>query len=331
MSFTSSTQFRYWMFEPEKLRELNTYINKVTKERLHSICSAASGTSYNTTKSHNHTLTIEEEKYVLNSRIVQIKGICDTMGYPPHVYATAAVFFKRLLLIHSTLEFDLLKVALTCIYMSCKVEDVQNKLCVFLDRIERNFRIGVKPHEILKMELILLEKLQFQIMVHHPFKALCNFIDDADFASSLRKNSVGDVYLESVSVFFQSLLTDSCFLFSPDLVALACLYYCNVEDKPIIQRYILIQMGYQCDVEVINAINTIGSMLQKSQMDTVEVARIEYDYNNLRSVFKVHQEQIDFERKEVFDRLEQERRAKKTNIRHLKEKEDLIRLFYDNN
>ncbi|PNW73458.1 hypothetical protein CHLRE_14g632783v5 [Chlamydomonas reinhardtii] len=97
-------------------------------------------------------------------QIIQEK--CREMRMPVKVMATAILYHKRFFLRHSSMEYDPGRVMITAIFMATKVEEYYTRAA----DIARSF--DVTEDLVVKQEVALLEGLNFDLVVHSPYRAL---------------------------------------------------------------------------------------------------------------------------------------------------------------
>jgi cyclin H len=128
---------------------------------------------------------------------------------------------------------------LTCLFLSCKAEDHYQDLSYFLAKIKEFSRADIKSEDIIKLELVVLQGLQFHLLVYHPYRSLHAFVNDKELTSQL--NTPGDkLYSAGIEGVKATLLTDASFLYPPGLIALAALYNRtpHAEDQAAIMSYV---------------------------------------------------------------------------------------------
>ncbi|KAG2447972.1 hypothetical protein HYH02_007001 [Chlamydomonas schloesseri] len=103
-------------------------------------------------------------------QIIQEK--CREMRMPVKVMATAILYHKRFFLRHSSMEFDPGRVMITAIFMATKVEEFYTRAA----DIAKSF--DVTEDLVVKQEVALLEGLNFDLVVHSPYRALQGLLQE---------------------------------------------------------------------------------------------------------------------------------------------------------
>ncbi|KAL0489956.1 cyclin H [Acrasis kona] len=333
MPFNKSSQYKFWFFDKEeKLLEIRKAINSSATDRILSYKSASPPKEGKKKKKdrvkQDDLLSVDDEYLILIKNIQKASLLCMRFNFPLHVEASAIMFFKRFFLGHSIMEYDISKIMLTCIYISCKAEDYYQDLSHFLAKVQEVTTAEVDPKEILKLELVVLQGLQFHMLVYHPYRSVFAFVHDPELTKSLRISSVNEIYEASKLIVRQSFLTDASFLFPPGLIALSSLHQCVVDDssQQSILRYVQAKFGHQ--EQVTNSLNTIANMLQESKTKMgVDTSVIEKKFVKLRKIVSNQQKETEKENNKIAEKKEQERRDKKTEERSIKEEQDTKNLL----
>jgi cyclin H len=344
MSFTKSTQYKHWFFDsPEKLWEIRNEVNREARERIKEIKptpSPSGGKKKLKPLKDNKLLNAYEEYQIVvkNTNILtqllerafssptHVEPLERAYSFPIHVEATAMLFFKRFFLAHSVMEYDITRIMVTCIFLSCKVEDYYVPLETILNRINKVSGAKFTPEEILKLELTVLEGLRFHLLVYHPFRSLYAFVHDNELKSSLKTTPVEDLYETGKQAIKKSLLTDAAFLYPPGLIALAVLYECVSADQPAFLGYI--QKKFAHTQQFMDSLKNITNMIRDAEAKSKESASsIEKKLKKVLSVVVAHQTETELEKKSKFEQKEAERRNKKAEERIAQEQEETRNLL----
>lgn len=134
------------------------------------------------------------------------------------VVSTAIVYFKRIYLRRSFLEVDPRPVAPTVVFMASKAEECgvnATKVVAAVALLGDSFCAHLTADDILRCEFESLGKLQFDLVVFHPYRDLVQLVADAGVTDCLQTawNIVNDSYR-----------TDVCLVYPPHLVAVAAIY-----------------------------------------------------------------------------------------------------------
>ncbi|KAM8961891.1 cyclin-H [Pelodytes ibericus] len=142
---------------------------------------------------------------------------------PKSVLGTACMYFKRFYLNNSVMEHHPRIIMLTCAFLACKVDEFNVSSTQFVGNLGEN-PIGQEKilEQILEYELLLIQQLNFHLIVHNPYRPFEGYLIDIktrypvlDNPEVLRKSA--DDFLHRVA------LTDACLLFTPSLIALTAI------------------------------------------------------------------------------------------------------------
>ena len=201
-----------WLYETKTI--LNT-------ERANKIRRVCSGTHLNATTDNDIYQKVKQEHLLLMHFERKLMELCQRMRVHETVEATAMIFFKRFYLVeHSVFEqkYSPIVVCATCLLLAGKTEEQRD-----LGAVRICEQVGLINHikDVIKMELVVLKALKFQLRVYHPFaparhllRMFQTFIDPGDYDSFC-----GDVE----RILRLSYLTECPFLFTPGQIALASL------------------------------------------------------------------------------------------------------------
>jgi len=209
MSYVKSTQYTDWKFDENELERLRTNAN-------------AKGVEGWTVQ---HSLHLE--RYYTR----KIQEICNLLKYPEKIQATAIVYFKRFYLFNCMLEYPPKVFMLTCIYLSCKVEENH------VDAKEFGQHLNQDGTLILQSEILVLKILKFHLNIFHPYKPAFGFIANMQEKKLLSKELADRLVNGTNSLIHDSLNTDLCFIFPPSQIALAAICVASKIEKNIVDVY----------------------------------------------------------------------------------------------
>ncbi|CAI5738642.1 unnamed protein product [Hyaloperonospora brassicae] len=201
MNFWHSTHYLYWMKDVSKadLRKRNPLDRKhLTDDEIDSI--------------HLANISLLEE---IGPRL-RVRQI---------IIYTAIVFYRRFYLTQSFVNFDPHLVVGTVFFLASKVEESQLSLTTVTSVLHHYTTNGVDEDEsmytfqdkdILECEFYVIEALQFDLILHHPFPSLLQLLDEFD------------IHEECLQLAWQliqySYRTDIIILYPPFMVAYAAAY-----------------------------------------------------------------------------------------------------------
>ncbi|KAK5576268.1 hypothetical protein RB653_007409 [Dictyostelium firmibasis] len=214
MSYNESSQIKNWMFSNERLKQLREQCNNQHKQVI----------LEKTPSSELNILCPDEELSLIHYYETKTLEIAMALNLPDKVSATAIIYIKRFYLENSIMQYGPKLVMLSCLFIACKTED--NHLDIdYYSNITK-----ASPSDITNLEVIILESLNFNLIVYHPFRPMYGYILDINDNFSLYNNTNGitpvkfDTLWETCKKSIQkSLFSDCCFEFHPQIIALACL------------------------------------------------------------------------------------------------------------
>lgn len=119
-----------------------------------------------------HLLNPAEESLFVRFYAHRLPEVWRLSGVPPEVQWTSLVFYQRIFVVRSPMEFDPMLVMFACIHIACKTEEVHD---MSLDRLLES-TVGLDEQlkrKVAALELPLLEALRFSLFVEpQPFTAL---------------------------------------------------------------------------------------------------------------------------------------------------------------
>lgn len=112
----------------------------------------------------------------------------------------------------------------TCVYLSCKTEEFNVSIGQFVGNIKGD---RVKAMDIiLSNELLLMQRLNYYLTVHNPFRPIEGFLIDiktrCQMAQPERLRGSIDEFVD------KTFLTDACLLYAPSQVNHQLLFFCIV-------------------------------------------------------------------------------------------------------
>ncbi|KAK4816691.1 hypothetical protein QYF61_020399 [Mycteria americana] len=142
---------------------------------------------------------------------------------PRSVVGTACMYFKRFYLNNSVMEYHPRIIMLTCAFLACKVDEFNVSSAQFVGNL-RESPLGQEKalEQILEYELLLIQQLNFHLIVHNPYRPFEGFLIDLKTRYPILENpevlrKTADDFLSRVA------LTDAYLLFSPSQIALTAI------------------------------------------------------------------------------------------------------------
>jgi len=248
-----------------------------------------------------------------------------------HVVATAKLFYRRFYIKRSVDRYDPRLLAVTVMYLAAKVEelgqyDLRSLLRKWNDLFREKFPKsaqdfhGFSVHLVHDYEFHVLDALEFQLVVFHPFTHLKKFTDDAN--PSDQKFSQ-DWYNTAWIITNDAYLSDVLMLYPPYLIALATLYISLVanpseeQQKQVQSWFNSLNVNLNCIQEIVKQImNQYEEMqkydqLSKDEKDSITTSAL----SKINSAFmSEHSKQGELHRKRARE-YEEERRRKKAKVK----------------
>jgi len=162
-------------------------------------------------------LTAFEIKKLKTHFCFVIQNLGNALKLRQRAISTAIVYFKRFYLKNSFVDCEPRLIAVTCLYLSSKVEEciTQAKKCsTKMKELDHSFNYTM--NDILECEFYVLEELDFCLVIYHPYKSLPLFLAN----SGLEPDTIEVVW----GIVNDSYKTDVCLMYAPYVVGLGCVY-----------------------------------------------------------------------------------------------------------
>lgn len=194
---------------------------------------------------------------------------------PKSVVGTALMFFRRFYLNNSVMEYHPRIIMLTCAYLSCKVEEFNVSCTQFVGNLLQESPAGQERvlEQILEFELLLIQQLNFHLVVHNPYRPMEGLLIDLktryptlENPESLRKSA--DDFLT------QAAMTDAGLLFPPSQIALTAILNSALRAGLSIESYLTECLGLKGDKESLSkmydAMRRMKTLLKKYELPKSE-------------------------------------------------------------
>lgn len=213
--------------------------------------------------------------------------------------------------------------------LSTKVEeDRRLSLDDLLFEIEKLAGKKYEREIVMKVEYQILQKINFDLLLYHPYHSLSAYFQDFTSLFPDLKNLNFEQINQKALLFIQkTFLTDVLFLYPPGIIAISSLFYCL--DKELILDYLKQRTKDQFDFDLLERnIKDIKDQVEKTDIkeDTKEIEK------KLRKIRKTVSEIIEKEEKETLEieMKEQEiKREKKFLQLKKQEEEEQRKLLFD--
>ncbi|VFQ63066.1 unnamed protein product [Cuscuta campestris] len=277
--FITSTHRAKWIFSPQDLKEKHKAANQRAKQALEKYGTTRMEVDVDGSFSYAEPLTdakftgekrpkalkVEEEQLLRAFYESKIQDVCDAFKFPCKIQATALIYFKRFYLQWSVMEHHPKNIMLTCIYTACKAEENH------VSAEELGKGIEQDHHVILNNEMLVLQSLDFDLIVFAPYRAVEGFLNDIEEFCGTK-----DQHINSLKNLFESakkeadkiMLTDATLLFPPGQLALAALRRANgipgvLDFDRYLERILAHQQASNAILDLSGPLNAIDSMINK--------------------------------------------------------------------
>nr|XP_005288208.2 cyclin-H isoform X2 [Chrysemys picta bellii] len=216
--YHSSTQRRHWTFRSEEeLARCRADANR--KFRCKAVaCGKAR-------PSDSLLMEPREELAICKYYERKLLDFCSVFkpAMPRSVVGTATMYFKRFYLNNSVMEYHPRIIMLTCAFLACKVDEFNVSSAQFVGNLRENPTGQEKALEqILEYELLLIQQLNFHLIVHNPYRPFEGFLIDLKTRYPLLENP--EVLRKTADDFLSRIaLTDAYLLFTPSQIALTAI------------------------------------------------------------------------------------------------------------
>ncbi|GFR44259.1 hypothetical protein Agub_g5461, partial [Astrephomene gubernaculifera] len=190
MDFATSSHRRRWLYtraslDEERRRLQQRLVEGVRKQRA--AADPGQPEAGSATKRPREPSPVDPVGELLMLKYYQqiIQEKCREMRLPLKVMSTALQYHKRFFLRHSSMEFDPGRVMITAIFMATKIEEHYTRAADIAAAFD------VSEDLVVKQEVALLEGLNFDLVVHSPYRALQGFVQELRDARTSPPSSSG--------------------------------------------------------------------------------------------------------------------------------------------
>jgi len=231
------------------------------------------------------------------------------------VKATALTYLKRFYFKHSVMEYDISNMVLTCIFLATKTEEKYMALSQFLEKVNEIAESKNLSNAIIfKNELVLLQGLNCELMVYHPYRSLYAYAHDLHEMIGDLADEVYDGAQKTITEILKS--TEAMFLYSPSVIALASLYMFN----PDIAKTFMANKFKGSEVQIIQQSEEIKLLLDAP----LEKPKLKAAEKKLKKTRKILDVQIKNLEEQIIKQYEEERRQKREQKYQDRDKKSLL-------
>ncbi|XP_018614424.1 cyclin-H isoform X2 [Scleropages formosus] len=262
--YHNSSQKKFWTFSSEEhLEQLRYEANQRLRAKV--LGSARDLTAF----SESLFLDPLEEAVLFRHYERRLLDFCTNFKpvMPKSVVGTANMYFRRFYVNNSLMEYHPRIIMLTCAYLACKVDEFNVSSSQFVGNLQETSAGQEKALEqILEYELLLIQQLNFHLVVHNPYRPMEGFLIDLktryltlENPEMLRKTA--DDFLN------RAMLTDVGLLFSPSQIALTAVLNSASRAGINMESYLTECLGLKEDKEtlskMIDSMKRIKTLLKK--------------------------------------------------------------------
>ncbi|XDV20292.1 hypothetical protein PO909_025642 [Leuciscus waleckii] len=244
--YHNSSQKKFWTYDKEET------LDKLRLEANQKFCSKALSSGIN----ESMLLDGREEKVLFRHYEKRLLDFCAMFKpvMPKSVVGTACMYFRRFYLNNSLMDYHPRTIMLTCTYLSCKVDEFNVSSTQFVGNLQDSPAGQERALEqILEYELLLIQQLNFHLVVHNPYRPLEGFLIDMKTRYPLLENP--EMLRKSAEDFLnRAAMTDIGLLFSPSQIALTAILNSATRAGLKIEAYLTECVGLKEDKETLSKI-----------------------------------------------------------------------------
>ncbi|XP_074525964.1 cyclin-H isoform X2 [Halichoeres trimaculatus] len=271
--FHNSSQRKYWIFKSEdELEHMRQKANQKFRNKIHESGKAVSSSIF---------LERHEEDVLFRHYEKRLLDFCNAFkpAMPKSVVGTAITYFRRFYLNNSIMEYHPRIIMLTCAYLSCKVDEFNVSCTQFVGNLLQETPAGQERvlEQILEFELLLIQQLNFHLVVHTPYRPMEGLLIDLktrypalENPESLRKSA--DDFLT------QATMTDAGLLFPPSQIALTAILNSSSRAGLSMESYLTECMGLKGDKETLSkmydSMRRMKTLLKKYELPKSEEVNV---------------------------------------------------------
>ncbi|XP_075871255.1 cyclin-H [Nelusetta ayraudi] len=245
--FHNSSHKKHWIFKREdELEQIRCKANAKFRNKMES---GKPGVSV------SMLLERREEDVLFRHYERRLMDFCNAFkpAMPKSVVGTALMYFRRFYLNNSVMEYHPRIIMLTCAYLSCKVDEFNVSSTQFVGNLVQESPVGQErvAEQILEYELLLIQQLNFHLVVHNPYRPMEGLLIDLktrfptmENPESLRKSA--DDFMTQAS------LTDAGLLFPPSQIALTAILNSASRASLSMESYLTECLGLKGDKETLS-------------------------------------------------------------------------------
>ncbi|XP_072372329.1 cyclin-H isoform X2 [Scyliorhinus torazame] len=258
--FNNSTQKRCWIFQSEeKLENMRIEANKKFQSTVLA-CGKLSPVAL---------LEPHEEEVLRKYYEKRLLEFCSAFKpiMPKSVMGTASMYFKRFFLNNSLMEYHPRTIMLTSVYLACKVDEFNVSSSQYVANLWESPAGQEKALEqILEYELLLIQQLNFHLIVHNPFRPFEGFLIDLKTRYTAVENP--EVLRKTADEFLsRATMTDAGLLFTPSQIAIAAIHFsasrAGINMDSYLTECLMLKDNNECLSKLVEGIRCIKNLVKK--------------------------------------------------------------------
>ncbi|XP_072923091.1 cyclin-H isoform X2 [Hemitrygon akajei] len=268
--FNNSTQKKCWIFHSEEILEnMRNAANQKFQSKILASGKIAPNDSLPFLEPH-------EEKVLRKYYEKRLLDFCSAFkpAMPKSVVGTASMYFKRFYLSNSLMEYHPRTIMLTSVYLACKVDEFNVSSSQFVANLWESPAAQEKALEqILEYELLLIQQLNFHLIIHNPFRPFEGFLIDLKARDSGLENP--EVLRKTADEFLsREMITDAGLLFPPSQIALAAIHFSasrvGINIDSYLMECLMLKDKKECLSKLVEAIRCIKTLVKKCDPPKLE-------------------------------------------------------------
>ncbi|KAI8337414.1 cyclin-like protein [Chlamydoabsidia padenii] len=269
LAYEESSQYRHWRFSPAQLWEIRQSSNESAIKRVRGnlVEEKAVTDTLSTETKEPDFLTADEQVKLCRYHEEQIQAICPHLKLSDMVMATAIIYMKRFFLRNTMMDYHPKDILFTCLFMATKSESER----ISIDEFGKNLHLP-STDRVLALEFPVSQGLQFEYMVHHPYRAAYGYFLDIQHASDpVDMELLQATYGQVNEVIKKMLLTDLPLIYQPSQLAVAAFIIAGKHNgfDLRIKRY----LEKRLDKELADTLYTMTILIDETLLENSSVSR----------------------------------------------------------
>ncbi|CDW76721.1 cyclin box fold domain-containing protein [Stylonychia lemnae] len=206
-----------------------------------------------------------------------IAQLCIKLKLSYKIMGISLTYMRRFYLKQSVFEFDPVRMMFACIFLAMKVEEFDEDLQGFCNRV--NMPDKCDPSKLEQLEVLLVRGLGFQLLIYTPFQVYEYLLETiVNSTAGLDMKLIRKYSAEQVTKVFQS--SSLIFTFTPQILALSCVdlaiqQYSAANTNPDIQIQTLNEYFPDLKLAILEKVgNAKEKIMQIAKLNDQEIQKI---------------------------------------------------------